>query len=133
MISFPRMHADERGETHIGILEVATHDAALGPPPNPVGRMTDRIRVSSLVTYAAPAGTGATWHSAPQPYICIVLSGEGEVVASDGTTRRLIPGDVFFFDDVTGRGHVTRAITDRHVALINRAGDSTAATAQSSS
>ena len=133
MISFPRMHADERGRTHIGILEVATHDAALGPPPNPVGRMTDRIRVSSLVTYAAPAGTGATWHSAPQPYICIVLSGEGEVVASDGTTRRLIPGDVMFFDDVTGRGHVTRAITDLHVALINRAGDSTAATAQSSS
>jgi hypothetical protein len=26
-----------------------------------------------------------------------------------------------FFDDVTGKGHITRAITDLHVALINRA------------
>ena len=120
MITFPRMHAGERGETHIGFLEVATHAAALGPPPNPVGRMTEPIEVTSLVTFAAPAGTGATWHSAPRPYICIVLSGEGEVVASDGTTRRLVPGDVMFFDDVAGRGHVTRAITDLHVALINR-------------
>lgn len=122
MIGFPRIHADERGETHIGVREMPTHDAALGPPPNPVGRMTAPIGVSSLVTYSAPAGTGATWHSAPQPYICIVLSGEGEVVASDGTTRRLIPGDVMFFDDVEGQGHVTRAITDLHVALINRSG-----------
>jgi quercetin dioxygenase-like cupin family protein len=70
----------------------------------------------------APAGTGATWHNAPQPYICIVLTGEGEVVASDGTTRRVVPGDLIFFDDVAGKGHITRAITDLHVALINRAG-----------
>ena len=117
-----RVYADELGETHLGVLEVPRHDAALGPPPNPVGRMTDRIPVSSLVTYSVPAGTGATWHNAPQPYICIVLSGEGEVVASDGTTLRVGPGELIFFDDVTGKGHITRAITDLHVALINRAG-----------
>ncbi len=122
MIRFPRMHADEQGVTHIGVREVPTRDAALGPPPNPVGRMTDAIKVSSLVTFSAPAGTSAAWHTAPQPYVCIVLSGEGEVVASDGTTLRLHPGDVIFFDDVTGTGHITRAITDLHVALINRSG-----------
>jgi hypothetical protein len=121
-MKFIRMYADERGETHLGVREWPRHDAALGPPPNPVGRMTGRIPVSSLVTFAAPAGTGATWHTAPQPYVCIVLSGEGEIVASDGTTRRVGPGDLIFFDDVTGNGHVTRAITDLHVALINRAG-----------
>lgn len=122
MITFPRMHTDEQGETHIGVRELPRHDAALGPPPNPIGRMTDAIKVSTLVTFSTPAGVGATWHTAPQPYVCIVLSGEGEVVASDGTTRRLVPGDVIFFDDVTGKGHVTRAITDLHVALINRSG-----------
>jgi quercetin dioxygenase-like cupin family protein len=120
-MKFPRMYADEAGETHIGVRDVPRHDAALGPPPNPVGRMTDPIAVSSMVTFAAPAGTGATWHPAPQPYIGIVLSGEAEVVASDGTTVRLGPGGLIFFDDVTGKGHITRAITDLHVALINRA------------
>jgi quercetin dioxygenase-like cupin family protein len=122
MIKIPLMYADERGETHIGVRELPRHDAALGPPPNPVGRMTDRIPVSNLVTFSAPAGTGATWHTAPQPYIVIVLSGEGEVVASDGATMRLGPGDMFFFDDASGKGHITRAITDLHIALINRSG-----------
>jgi len=117
-----RVYADEQGETHLGVLEVPRHDAPLGPPPNPVGRMTERIPVSSLVTFSAPARTGATWHSAPQPYICIVLSGEGEVVVSDGATLRVGPGELIFFDDVTGKGHITRAVTDLHVALINRAG-----------
>jgi uncharacterized cupin superfamily protein len=68
------------------------------------------------------AGTGATWHNAAQPYICIVLSGDGEVVASDGTSLRVGPGELIFFDDVAGKGHITRAVTDLHVALINRAG-----------
>ena len=122
MITFPRVHADEHGDTHVGVREIPTHDAALGPPPNPVGRMTDPIAVSSMVTFSAPAGTSATWHTAPRPYVCIVLQGEGEVVASDGTTLRLGPGDVVFFDDVTGKGHITRAITDLHIALINRSG-----------
>ncbi len=58
-MKFTRMYADEQGETHLGMQELPRHDAALGPPPNPVGRMTDRIPVSSLVTYSAPAGTGA--------------------------------------------------------------------------
>jgi quercetin dioxygenase-like cupin family protein len=117
-----RVYADEQGETHLGVLELPRHDAALGPPPNPVGRMTERIPVSSLVTFSAPAGTGATWHNAPQPYVCIVLSGEGEVVVSDGMTLRVGPGELILFDDVTGKGHITRAVTDLHVALINRAG-----------
>jgi len=99
-MKFVRMYADEQGETHLGVLEVPQHDATLGPPPNPVGRMSDRIPVSSLVTYSVPAGTGATWHNAPQPYMCIVLSGEGEVVASDGTSLRAGPGELICFDDV---------------------------------
>ena len=116
-----RVYADELGETHLGVLEVPRHDAPLGPPPNPVGRMTERIPVSSLVTFSAPAGTEVPSHNAPQPYICIVLSGEGEVVTSDGTTLRLGPGELIYCDDVSGKGHVTRSISDVRLAFINRA------------
>jgi len=42
-------------------------------------------------------------------------------VTSDGESRRLRPGDVIFFDDLTGKGHGTRAITDVVVAFVNRA------------
>ena len=68
-----------------------------------------------------PAGAEAPAHNAPQPYVCIILSGEGEVVTSDGQSRRFRPGEVLFCNDLTGKGHVTRALADLSLALINRA------------
>ena len=121
-MKFLRIYADEQGETHIGTRDLPERDAPFGPPPTPVGRMTEIEAVTSLVTFSVPAGTEVPAHNAPQPYICIVLSGEGEVVASDGSTERLGPGGVLYCDDVTGKGHVTRSITDLSLAFINRAG-----------
>lgn len=109
-MEFPRIYSDEAGETHIGVRELSEHDAPLGPPPNPVGRMTERDAVDSFVAFSVPAGTLAPSHNAPQPYICIVLSGEGEVSASDGSTARLGPGGVLYCDDVTaGEASLVRA------------------------
>ncbi len=120
-MKFPRIYADEQGETHIGDLDVAEHEARVGPPPNPVGQMTEAEAVSTLAIFSAPAGTEVPPHNAPQPYIVIVLAGEGEVETSDGTTVRLGPGGLIYCDDVSGKGHVTRSITDLSLAFINRA------------
>jgi len=120
-MKFSRIYTDEQGETHISVRDLPEHEAPLGPPPNPMGRMTDREAVSSLVTFSVPAGTEVPSHNAPQPYICIVLSGGGEVTASDGSTVRLGPGGLIYCDDVSGKGHVTRSITDLSLAFINRA------------
>jgi quercetin dioxygenase-like cupin family protein len=84
--------------------------------------MSDAVAVSTLVVFSAPAGTEVPSHNAPQPYIVIVLAGEGEVETSDGTTLRLGPGEVLYCDDTTGKGHVTRSISDVRLAFINRAG-----------
>ena len=119
-MKFPRIYSDELGETHIGDLEVAEHEAPVGPPPNPAGQMTESTAVSTFVVFSAPAGTEVPPHNAPQPYICIVLAGEGEVETSDGTTRRLRAGELIYCDDTTGKGHVTRSITDVRLAFINR-------------
>jgi quercetin dioxygenase-like cupin family protein len=118
---FPRICSDERGETHIVFRDIPQHEASVGPPPNPMGQMTDLEAVSSLFMFSIPAGTAVPSHNAPQPYICIVLSGEGEVTTSDGKTLRLGPGDLIFCDDVSGKGHMTRALTDCSMAFVNRA------------
>jgi quercetin dioxygenase-like cupin family protein len=120
-MKLPRIYTDEKGETHIGTREIAQHEASVGPPPNPMGQMTDIEAVSAFFMFSAPAGIEVPSHNAPQPYICIVLSGEGEVMASDGSTLRLGPGDLIFCDDVSGKGHITRAFTDCSLAFINRA------------
>ncbi|UHD18815.1 cupin domain-containing protein [Thiocapsa bogorovii] len=122
-MKFPRIYADEQGETHIGVRDIPEHEAPLGPPPNPVGQMTEADAASTFVVFSAPAETKVPSHNAPQPYICIVLSVEGEVETSDGTTLRLGPGEVLYCDDTTGKGHVTRSITDIRLAFINRTGE----------
>jgi len=119
-MKFPRIYADEQGVTHIGVLDVPEHEARVGPPPNPVGQMTETQAVSTFAIFSAPAGTEVPAHNAPQPYIVIVLAGEGEVETSDGKTLRLGPGGVLYCDDTSGQGHVTRSITDIRLAFINR-------------
>jgi quercetin dioxygenase-like cupin family protein len=120
-MKFPMIHTDEQGETHFDVRDIQDRELAMGPPPNPTGQLSDFGPVTTMCVISFPAGTEAPPHNAPQPYICIVLSGEGEVVTSDGEARRFQPGAVLFCDDLTGKGHVTRALTDVTLAFINRA------------
>lgn len=83
--------------------------------------MSDLGAVTTMRVITFPAGIEAPAHNAPQPYVCIILSGEGEVVTSDGTAKRFRAGELLFCNDLTGKGHVTRAITDLTLAFVNRA------------
>jgi quercetin dioxygenase-like cupin family protein len=119
-MKFPRIYTDAEGETHIGFREMAQRETRVGPPPNPLGLRTDVEPVTGIFTFSVSAGTEVPMHTAPQPYICIVLSGEGEVATSDGATLRLRPGELIYCDDISGKGHTTRSITDCSIAFINR-------------
>jgi len=120
-MKFPMIQADEHGETHFGVTDIPEREVPFGPPPNPTGMMSDFGAVATMFVFSVPAGTDVPAHNAPQPYIAIILSGEGEVVTSDGAVQRFHPGEVLFCNDLTGKGHVTRAITDLNVAFVNRA------------
>jgi quercetin dioxygenase-like cupin family protein len=121
-MNFPRIHSDDQGETHFGVQEIPDFEVPFGPPPNPKGAKADFGAVESMFVFAVPAGTDVPAHNAPQPYIAIIMSGEAEVVASDGDTKRFHPGELLLCDDLTGKGHVTRAISNAVVAFVNRAG-----------
>ena len=89
-MKFPMIHTDEQGETHFGVNDLPEREFAVGPPPNPMGQMSDLGAVTTMYV-SLPAGTVAPAHNAPQPYIVIVLSGEREVETSDGEARRFPP------------------------------------------
>jgi len=68
------------------------------------------IPVTSM-TASAYGGSGVTapdWHRAPRKQFAINMSGELEVETTDGTRQR-IGSDLVFLDDLTGKGHITRA------------------------
>ena len=119
-MKYPMIQADETGETMFGIHDLPDQESAFGPPPTPTGLKTDFGAVESMFSFSVPAGVNVPAHNAPQPYICVVLSGKAEISTSDGDSRMFGPGDVLFCSDLTGKGHVTRAITDFVAVFINR-------------
>ena len=50
------------------------------------------------------------WHHAPQPQFAINLTGDIQVEVSDGSTRKVGPGDLVFLEDTHGKGHITRLL-----------------------
>ena len=54
-----------------------------------------------------------SWHTAPRRQYVINLAGESEVEVGDGTKHRLGPGDLYLADDLTGQGHLSRAVGDQ--------------------
>src|SRR5215472_13430833 len=120
-MKIPMTYADRQGETHFDVRNIPDREGQFGPGVAAKGQITDFGPVTNMFVFSMSAGTNVPPHAAPQHYISIILSGEAEVVTSDGEARRLRPGDVIFFDDLTGKGHGTRAITDLVMAFVNRA------------
>lgn len=92
-----RIHAGPDGESHIEPVIVAAARKAL-----PV--------VSVLaVGYKAAV---EDWHNAPFKTFTINTSGRIEVELSDGTKQAIEPGDLVYLEDISGKGHLTRLLTD---------------------
>jgi hypothetical protein len=58
------------------------------------------------------AGTVMDWHPAPRRQIVIHLAGLLEIELEDGTTHQYGPGDARLMDDLTGKGHLTRVVSE---------------------
>lgn len=107
MVSFLRIYADADGETHFEDLDIAFEEADFVPPAPPV-LMSPAQAVSTYSLEQVHPGWHGDWHPVPQRVIAVYLSGSGEMTASDGETRDLLPGTVLLAEDATGRGHVSR-------------------------
>jgi hypothetical protein len=84
------------------------------------GSRVEELKISSdakpvditSMTASVYSGSGARspdWHTAPRKQFAINMTGELEVELTDGS-RRKIGSDLVFLEDLTGKGHVTRAL-----------------------
>jgi quercetin dioxygenase-like cupin family protein len=55
-------------------------------------------------------GTFVDWHNAPRRQYVITLAGAVEIGLGDGSLHRFGPGDGILAEDLTGKGHTTRAV-----------------------
>ena len=84
-------------------------------PPAPPLNVAAPIPAVQLVFVTMPPGWYGDWHPAPRRQYWVHIAGQIDVEVSDGEIRRFNPGDVGLLEDVTGKGHVTRVISQDEV------------------
>lgn len=117
--SFLRIYADEDGESHFEDLDIDFREADFVPPAPPVLMSASHPATDYIIEQVKPGWHG-DWHPVPQRLLAVYLSGAGEMEASDGEVRCLLPGTVLLAEDTGGRGHVSRVTGSdaMHVLII---------------
>ena len=119
MAIYTRLYADEQGESHFEEVEIdlAWIDYA---PPAPMLQLSSTTPAAQFGFMNAPAGWASEWHPTSARNIFFVLTGEWEVTASDGESRRFPAGSALLVEDTTGKGHSSRVTsqTDSLAAMV---------------
>jgi hypothetical protein len=109
MANYTRLYADAQGESHFSDIEIDLTLTEYAPPAPPL-ELSPTTPANHFGFMNAPAGWSSDWHPTSARNIFCVLTGEWEVTASDGETRRFSTGSVLLVDDTTGKGHASRVI-----------------------
>ena len=101
------LYEDEQGESHWRDIEVEWSGMT------PVTSATSREPATSILfrEYTETFDTG--WHPAPRRQYVIVLDGDAELTTSDGEARIIKAGEVFFIEDVKGKGHLSKSVENK--------------------
>ena len=102
-----RMYTGSDNETHIEELTLESR-------PD----LSDLQNVKGMRIQHTEGGRFLDWHPAPDKRWLVILSGDVEIGFGDGSTRQFHAGDIRLIEDVTGRGHTTRYLTENVSAVM---------------
>lgn len=119
-MKYLRLYADKDGESHVEGIQ-AEFNMAVYAPPAPAFGVSDPTDVKRFVMVHFPAGWDSDLHPAPRRQLLVMLSGQFQGQASDGTMMDLEPGDVVLMEDTTGKGHSARTIggSEVHALMVH--------------
>jgi hypothetical protein len=105
-----RLYTGPDGQSHIDQVPIPLHD---GPPEESAAQKTS----DAYLVRAAP-GMFESWHNADKKRYIVVIRGEAEVVTTGGEKARIVPGQIYMAEDLTGKGHTFRVVGNQEwVAL----------------
>jgi hypothetical protein len=108
--NYTRLFADETGESHFEDITVELALANFAPATPPMG-VSPSMAATESAFIGGPSGWTGDWHVSSARNLFVVLFGEWEIEASDGTLRRFCSPEVLLAEDTTGRGHRSRVIS----------------------
>ena len=119
-VTHHRIYADAKGESHFDTVTVEQSLASGAPPAAPFYVSGDRPASKYRFYTFAPGWIGEL-HPAPTRQLLVCLSGTVEMETTDGTVRRLGPGDLVLLEDVSTvstKGHVTRNVGGAYATFL---------------
>jgi hypothetical protein len=90
-----------------------THAEELQVPLKPGGgatELSEMVKVTGLQFRRNSPEYFIDWHTAPRRQYVITLSGRSEIELAGGKKIALTPGHILLAEDVTGKGHISRAV-----------------------
>jgi len=108
--NYTRLFADDAGESHFEevAVELALADFAPSAPPLAASEFFPAIRSGFI---GGPPGWTGEWHVSSARNLFVVVSGEWEIEASDGTLRKFSSPEVLLAEDTSGKGHRSRVVS----------------------
>ena len=77
------------------------------------GWSTEPVSISAFQFVLAPSNLDYSWHRAPQRQFVIPMTGGMEVENGLGERHKILPGEIYIGEDISGEGHITRAIDNQ--------------------
>lgn len=108
---YTRIYSDSEGESHFEDVEIEMTEVNLVPPAPPLF-MAGLEPASQVSFLSCPPGWNGPPHRAPKPSVYLALEGEWEFETSDGEKRRFKAGQILRTEDVTGKGHASRVVSE---------------------
>ena len=108
------LYVDDAGETHFRDIEVEWAHEGLG------GKLSRRQPATGIIFRETAGDYDLDWHPAPRRQYIVNLDAGVQITASDGETRLIGAGEVILVEDVTGKGHLSKAVSGqiRHSIFI---------------
>ena len=92
-------------------IELATvYDVAVVSPLEPARKLSARLPATGIIFRQTSGDYDLDWHPAPRRQYIINLDAGVEITASDGESRVIGAGEVILVEDVSGKGHLSKAV-----------------------
>lgn len=101
-----RLYTGTDNESHFEELEIELTSAG------EIGELSEKVNATGIIFRKTSPDYDYDWHNAPQRQYIIMLDGAVDVQVGDGSERHFSTGDILLAEDVTGRGHKSKAVNN---------------------
>ena len=98
------LFVDKQGESHFEDMEIPY--IATGA----AGKLSARLPATGIIFREVAPDYDLDWHPAPRRQFIVNLDAGVEITASDGEKRVIGPGEVVLVEDISGKGHLSKAV-----------------------